>query len=295
MRLNSPRPRPAAAPLEAELAGLDTLAMPLVPRRSRLSRTWDSAWPKLAAIAFVLVGWQLVTMSGFRPSYILPGPIPVLERLGSDLLDSNLPLAIAITMRRAFVGFGLAILVGVLIGLAVVRSRSLRSAIGSLITGLQTMPSIAWFPLAILIFGLTETSILFVVVLGAAPAIANGLISGVDQIPRILLRAGYVLGARRFAKYRHVIMPAALPSFVAGTKQGWAFAWRSLLAGELLVIIAAQPSIGVKLQFAREFSDARGLLATMVVILVIGIVIDAIFFSTIDRAVRRRWGLLGGR
>jgi NitT/TauT family transport system permease protein len=154
------------------------------------------------------------------------------------------------------------------------------------------MPSIAWFPLAILLFGLTETAIMFVVVLGAAPSIANGLISGVDHIPRILLRAGQVLGARGFARYRHVVLPAALPSFVGGLKQGWAFAWRSLMAGELLVVIAAQPSIGVRLQFSREFSDAPGLLSTMIVILVIGIVVDVVVFGNLDRAIRRRWGLL---
>jgi NitT/TauT family transport system permease protein len=173
-----------------------------------------------------------------------------------------------------------------------VRSGLLRSAIASLITGLQTMPSIAWFPLAILLFGLTETAIMFVIVLGAAPSIANGLIAGVDQIPRILLRAGQVMGARGFNRYRHVILPAALPNFIGGLKQGWAFAWRSLLAGELLVIVAAQPSIGVRLQFAREFSDATGLLATMLVILIIGIVVDLVFFGTLDRRIRQRWGLI---
>jgi len=127
------------------------------------------------------------------------------------------------------------------------------------------------------------------------PAVAQtkGLIAGVDQIPRILLRAGQVLGARGYDSYRHVIFPAALPSFVTGLKQGWAFAWRSLMAGELLVIIAAQQSIGVRLQFAREFSDAPGLLATMIVILFIGIVVDLVLFGTLDRAIRRRWGLLG--
>ncbi len=195
-------------------------------------------------------------------------------------------------MQRAAIGFGLALTIGTLIGLAIVRSKLLRTAVASLITGLQTMPSIAWFPLAILLFGLTETAIMFVVTLGAAPSIANGLIGGVDQIPRILLRAGHVLGARGFDRYRHVILPAALPSFIGGLKQGWAFAWRSLMAGELLVIIANRPSIGVRLQFAREFSDALGLLSTMIVILLIGIVVDLLLFGMLDRAVRRRWGLL---
>jgi NitT/TauT family transport system permease protein len=153
------------------------------------------------------------------------------------------------------------------------------------------MPTIAWFPLAILLFGLNETAIMFVVVLGAAPAIANGLISGVDHIPPLLLRAGRVLGARGIATYRHIVLPGALPGFVAGLKQGWAFAWRSLMAGELLVIIAKRPALGVNLQLARENADAPGLLAAMIAILVIGIVVDALFFARLEVAIRRRWGL----
>ena len=163
---------------------------------------------------------------------------------------------------------------------------------GSLITGLQTMPSIAWFPLAIVLFKLSESAIMFVIILGAAPAIANGLITGSDHIPPIMLRAGRVLGARRLALYRHVVLPASLPSFVAGLKQGWSFAWRSLMAGELLVVIANKQSIGVQLQVARELADYDGLLATMLVILIIGIAVDSLLFGTIDRVIRRRWGLM---
>ena len=278
--------------LEDEVRGLDKLDLPIRPGVDRLRSVWSGLWPKLAAVFIVLLIWQVIVWTGIRPSYVLPGPVTVLERLAHDLVASDLPRAILITMQRAAVGFGLALLIGTGVGLAIVRSKLLRSAVASLITGLQTMPSIAWFPLAILLFGLNETAIMFVIVLGAAPSIANGLISGVDQIPRILLRAGQVLGARGWDFYRHVIFPAALPSFVTGLKQGWAFAWRSLMAGELLVIIANQPSIGVKLQFAREFSDAPGLLATMLVILAIGIIVDLVVFGTLDRKIRIRWGLL---
>ena len=178
-----------------------------------------------------------------------------------------------------------------MLGIAVARSRLLRSAVGSLITGLQTMPSIAWFPLAILLFGLTERAIMFVVVLGAAPSIANGLIAGVDHVPPLMVRAGRMIGAKGVNLYRHVVLPAALPTYVAGLKQGWAFAWRSLMAGELLVIVANRPSIGDQLQFAREFSDADGMLALMLVILVIGIVVDTVF-GRADMTIRRRRGLI---
>ena len=284
--------RPAGSRLEDEIRGIDNLELPLRPHRARLRAIWSGLWPKLAAIGIFLVMWQLVVLAQLRPAYVLPGPIPVLETLGRELVGERLPLATAITLQRAGIGFGLALVIGTLLGLAIVRSRLLRTAVASLITGLQTMPSIAWFPLAILVFGLNEAAIMFVVVLGAAPSIANGLIAGVDHIPRVLLRAGQVLGARGFARYRYVIFPAALPSFVGGLKQGWAFAWRSLMAGELLVVIAGRPSIGSQLQFAREFSNALGLMAMMIVILAIGIIVDLLVFGTLDRAIRRRWGLL---
>ncbi|HEV7685848.1 MAG TPA: ABC transporter permease subunit, partial [Acidimicrobiia bacterium] len=174
---------------------------------------------------------------------------------------------------------------------AVARSRILRAAVGSMITGLQTMPTIAWLPLAVLLFKLSETAIIFVVVLGAAPAIANGVISGVDHIPPVLLRAGRVLGARGVNAYRFVVIPAAFPGLVAGLKQGWAFAWRSLMAGELIVIIASKPSLGVGLSYARELSNAPLLMAYMLAIFIIGIVIDSLFFAVLERNIRRRWGL----
>jgi NitT/TauT family transport system permease protein len=279
------------ARLASELAGLDALEQSTRPAASLAVRVWRVTWPKVAAIALALFAWQVVVWSGWRPTYVLPGPMTVLSRFWSDLGEADTWKAIATTLRRAAVGFALAVFVGVVIGLAVSRFRSLRTAVGSLITGLQTMPSIAWFPLALLLFRLSEGAILFVVVIGAAPSIANGLISGIDQVPPLFTRAGRVLGARGLTAYRFVILPAALPSFLTGLKQGWAFAWRSLMAGELLVIIANQPSIGSRLQFEREFADSAGLISVMLLILVLGVLVDAIFFSSLERHVRRRRGL----
>ena len=278
--------------LGAQLAGLDTLEVPRLRRAPRLRRLLHGAWPKLVALAIALGAWQLVVLSGWKAPWLLPSPLTVFGELWQQLVAGDLIPAVAVTLRRAAVGYGLAVLVGGVIGILVVRSPTLRAAVGSLITGLQTMPSIAWFPLAILLFQLSETAILFVVVLGAAPSIANGLISGVDHVPPILLRAGRVLGAEGLAKYRHVILPAALPASVAGLKQGWAFAWRSLMAGELLVLIPGQTSVGAQLQFSREFSDAAGLLAMMIVILAIGIVVDVVVFSSVERSIRSRRGLV---
>src|SRR5437660_2636503 len=153
------------------------------------------------------------------------------------------------------------------------------------------MPSIVWFPLAILLFKLGEGAILFVVVLGAAPSVANGLISGIDHIPPLMLRSGRVLGARGLGLFRFVILPAALPAFLGGLKQGWAFAWRSLMAGELLVIIANKPTIGSRLEFERQFNDAAGLMSVMLIVLILGILVDSLVFGRIDRRIRRRRGL----
>lgn len=270
---------------------IETRATPR-SRRAWPGWAWAAVWPRLAAIVAVLGGWQAVVWSGWRPEYVLPGPVPVFERLLHDLRDGVLLHAVAVTMQRALIGYLIALVIGSVVGLALARVRPLRLAAGSLITGLQSMPSVAWFPLAILLFKLSEAAILFVVILGAAPSIANGILTGVDHIPPALLRAGRVLGARGWRLYRHVILPAALPGFLGGLKQGWAFAWRSLMAGELLVIIANRPSIGVRLQFARELSDAEGLLAAMIVIVLIGVLVDGLVFGRLDRVVRSRRGLI---
>jgi NitT/TauT family transport system permease protein len=274
------------------MSGLDALALASGPAVSRTTVVWAAVWPKVAAVTIALLLWQAVVWSGWRPPYALPGPAAVFGELGRLLGEADFWHSIATTMRRAAVGFVAATVIGLVVGVATARVRPLRVAIGSLITGLQTMPSIAWFPLAILIFRLSESAIMFVVVLGAAPSIANGLIAGADNIPPILLRAGRVLGARGIAFYRHVVLPASLPHFLAGLKQGWAFAWRSLMAGELIVTIRGNASIGFLLTQNRTLGSSAGILAQMIVILVIGIVVDALFFGTLDRAIRRRWGLI---
>ncbi|MEA3077362.1 MAG: sulfonate transport system permease protein [Actinomycetota bacterium] len=277
--------------LQQEMAGLDALEQEQGGRARLANRVWSAAWPKLAAIAIALGLWQLVVALHLKPDYVLPGPGPVLRQLADTVRTAEFWHALATTMRRAVFGFSMAILVAAVVAPLVATIRPLRTAVGAMITGLQTMPSIAWFPLAILLFKLSEAAITFVVVLGAAPSIANGLVSGVDHVPPLLVRAGRMLGARGPRLFWHIVLPAALPSCLAGLKQGWAFAWRSLMAGELIVIVANRPSIGARLQFARELSDAPALLALMIVVLLVGIAVDAAF-GTADRALRRRWGLV---
>jgi NitT/TauT family transport system permease protein len=273
------------------LSGLD--ALELAGRdgaRSRAAKIWAATWPKALALGIVVLIWQIVVWSGWKPDYALAPPADVGHELTKQFGKAEFWRGVATTLRRGLVGFAFATVIGLVLGIAVARVRVLRAAIGSMITALQTMPSIAWFPLAILLFQLTENAIQFVVILGAAPSIANGVIAGVDYVPPLLLRAGRNIGARGLNLYRYVIAPASLPSIVAGLKQGWAFAWRSLMAGELLVVIPGTPALGAQLQFAREFNDAAWVLAIMVVIFVIGIAVD-MAFSAADRAVRRLWGV----
>ena len=282
-----------AAELSEELAALDALESHVVRPPSLPLRLWQGGWPKLAAIAVFILAWQAVALSGWQPDYLLPGPGPVFGQLFHDVQDGAFWQALGVTLQRAVVGFGAALVLGTLLGMAVARTARVRAAVGALVAALQSMPSIAWFPLAILIFGFGERAILSVVLLGATPSIANGLMSGIDHIAPPLLRTGRSLGAKGLTLYRHVVLPAALPSFAAGLKQGWAFAWRSLMAGELLVLVVGRPSLGARLQFAREFQDVPGLLSTMIVILVIGMCVDGLF-SVLDSSIRRRYGLMGG-
>ncbi len=256
------------------------------------ARAWATLWPKALAIAIVLVVWELVHLSGWKKE-IFPGPGVTLSNLWGQLGTGLLWHAIATTLQRAVIGFGLAVLIGAVVGALVSRVKPLRAGVGSLITGLQTMPSIAWFPFAIILFGISTPTILFVIILGAAPSIANGLIAGVDYTPPLLIRAGKMMGLRRLSLYRYLILPASLPAVVAGLRQGWAFAWRSLMAGELLVIIANQPSLGVLLSTDQDQADMASATAIIIVILIIGIIVHTLF-GLADRTIRQRWGLTGG-
>ncbi len=267
----------------------------LAPRRSRARqlRYWSALWPQLLALLVAVALWQVVAWSGWRPASELPGPWPVFHRLLNDVTSVNFYVGVAITLLRAGIGYGIAVVAGTAVGLLVARVTFLRRALGSALLGLQSMPSISWFPLAILLFQRSEPAIILVVLLGAAPAIANGLLSGVDHVEPLLVRVGRVMGARGLGLYRHVILPAALPSFVGGLKQGWAFAWRSLMAGELiLAFVGHQPSLGQQLRAAQNLQDAQQLIALMIVIFVIGVLVDS-GFGVLDREIRRRWGLVG--
>jgi NitT/TauT family transport system permease protein len=283
------------------ITGLDGLELDLARtgrEPGRLARGyWTAIWPKLLAIGIVLAAWQLFYFSNFRgdtASGLVKSPGSTLRLLGGQLSHAPLWQATGVTVRTAVIGYAIAVLIGSVVGALVSRVPPLRAAVGSIISGLQTMPSIAWFPFAIILFGISTSAILFVMALGAAPSIANGLITGVDYTPPLLLRAGRTMGLHRIALYWHLILPASLPAFVAGLKQGWAFSWRSLMAGELLVIITGQaPSLGILLNAAQDNLDLSGAISIMIMILAIGVAVD-VAFTKVDLTIRRRRGLLTG-
>ncbi|MGH9081301.1 MAG: ABC transporter permease [Acidimicrobiales bacterium] len=191
------------------------------------------------------------------------------------------------TAQQAVIGYVLVVLIGGIVGTAVARLAVLRAGIGALITGMQTMPSVLWYPLAYMVFGQRSSGIVLMMVLGAAPSVANGFISGIDQVPPGLLRAG-VLGARRISLERHVVPPAALPSVLGGLKQGSAFAWHALMAGEFLILVNPL-SLGGRTVNALTQGDCATVVAMMIVIVFIGIMVE-MAFSRVDAAVRSRYG-----
>jgi NitT/TauT family transport system permease protein len=253
------------------------------------SRIWRSAWPKLAAVALVLVVWELLYLGHWKHE-IFPGPATTISNLWGQAQTGLLWKAIGITLMRAAIGYAIALVIGTVVGALGSRIAPLRAAVGSVITGMQTMPSVVWVPFAIILYGLNTSAILFVVVMAAAPSVANGLIAGVDYTPPQLVKAARLMGLRRLALYRHLFLPASLPTFVTGLKQAWAFAWHGLLVGELVVLVANEPSLGVLLNSDQSQSDMPSTIAIMIVILILGILVDGAF-STANRAIRRRWGL----
>ena len=221
------------APTRSDEPGLSVAPEPVIldagpqpdriPQPSKLAKAWAVTWPKLLAVGLALAVWQLVYVAELKPAYLLPGPATALAALVEMTQTSEFWQGLRTTVTRGVVGFLVAVLIGSLLGIAVSQWRVLRLGVGSMVTGLQTMPSIAWFPLAILLFGLSEQAILFVIILGAAPSVANGIIGGIDEVPPALSRAGYMLGARGIDRYRHIVLPAAFPAYLSGLKQGLGF------------------------------------------------------------------------
>ncbi|HEY4024723.1 MAG TPA: ABC transporter permease [Pseudonocardiaceae bacterium] len=282
----------AVADYAAVEAGLDVLDSTNTAKSSGWRKFVRTVLPPIVAIVVLIAIWQALWAAAFWPEYQLPAPSAVGADLWALLTTGQVFGILWVSVHRAILGFAIAIVIATPLGLAMARIPVLRSAIGPLLSGLRSLPSVAWVPAAILWFGIQPSAIYFVVLLGSVPSIADGLLSGIDQIPPILPRVGKVLGAGQLASARHILLPAALPGYLSGLKQGWAFSWRSLMAAEL---IANSPQLGNGLgQFlenGRSLNDMPTVLAAIVLILVVGIGIDLILFRPVERYVLRSRGL----
>ncbi|HZB97197.1 MAG TPA: ABC transporter permease [Candidatus Sulfotelmatobacter sp.] len=274
-------------------SGLDVLDLPQPQGApSRWRRAARVVVPKIAA-AVVLVGiWQLLVTVHLWPDYVLPSPGVVWRTLSDQARQGTVANAVWTSVRHGAEGYVIAVLIGTPLGLLIARVQLVRLAIGSLIAALQSLPSVTWVPVGIIWFGLSQTTILFVVVMGAVPSIAGGMVAAVDTIPPLLLRVGDAMHARGLDRYRFIVLPAALPGYIAGLKQAWSFSWRSLMAAEL---IASGPDLGLGLgqllDTGRAQNDIALMLATILLILGVGVLVDVLIFAPLDRGVRRRRGL----
>ncbi|MEU1528920.1 ABC transporter permease [Streptomyces fagopyri] len=282
-------------PEDTDLAGLDALETAVHTDRPSLGQAFVAkVLPPLVAVALVLVVWQsLISFDVVTDPSKLPSPSAVWDEAKTAWLQGTLLGYVWTSVSRGLLGFLLALVIGTPLGLLVARVRFVRAAIGPVLSGLQSLPSVAWVPPAVIWLGLDNSMMYAVILLGAVPSIANGLVSGVDQVSPLFLRAGRTLGATGLRGTWHIVMPAALPGYLAGLKQGWAFSWRSLMAAE---IIASSPDLGVGLgqllENGRNASSMSMVFLAIFLILFVGIAIDLLLFSPLERRVLRGRGLL---
>ncbi|KJY43164.1 sulfate ABC transporter permease [Streptomyces sp. NRRL B-1568] len=292
----TPAPGTAEGDLAGLEAGLDALDA-VQERRTPFGQVLlHKILPPVTAVLLVLAVWKLLVVAGVTADYKLPDPSAVWHSLRGLWLDGTLLGIVWTSVSRGLLGFLAALAIGTPLGLLVARSAFVRAAIGPILSGLQSLPSVAWVPAAVIWLGITDSAMYAVILLGAVPSIANGLVSGIDQVPPLYLRAGRTMGATGARGAWHVLLPAALPGYIAGLKQGWAFSWRSLMAAEL---IASSPDLGLGLgqylENARTDSDMPGVLLGILLILFVGIAIDLIVFSPLERRVLRSRGLAAAR
>ncbi|MDP9952935.1 MULTISPECIES: ABC transporter permease [Streptomyces] len=278
------------AGLEAGLDALDAVQIRRTPVREVLLR---KVLPPVVAVVLVLVVWELLVRAQVTETYKLPSPSAVWDSAREMWLAGTLLEVVWTSVSRGLLGFLLAVAIGTPLGLLVARVKLVRAAIGPILSGLQSLPSVAWVAPAVIWLGLNDRMMFAVILLGAVPSIANGLVSGVDQVPPLFLRAGRTLGATGLRGTWHIVLPAALPGYLAGLKQGWAFSWRSLMAAE---IIASSPELGLGLgqllENGRSNFDMPGIFLSILLILFVGIAIDLLIFSPLERWVLRSRGLL---
>lgn len=242
---------------------------------------------QLVFFAALLLLWEFISRSGIWPDYLFPGPIAVGQALISGLRKGLYLQGMWISVQRIVVAYGISVVIGVVMGAVIARNKLVEDTVGSLVIGLQALPSVCWLPLAILWFGLNERAVGFVVIMGSLFSIILGVRDGIKNTPPVYVRAARNLGAAGFGLYVQVILPAALPSIVGGLKQGWAFAWRSLMAAELLYFTL---SLGNLLQTGRDLNDAAAVMAVMVLIVALGVAVNQFVFAPLEKRIRERWG-----
>lgn len=238
----------------------------------------------------VFIGiWQLVYIIGIWPKISLPSPLMVAEAFYDLFQNNTLLTSIGMTMYRLAVGFIISIAIGVAVGLAMVKFAGFGKTMGSFAVGLQSFPSIAWVPFAILLIGLNDAGILFVVIMSSIFSVMMSTYSGIRNIPTIYIRAAKNMGAKGLHLFRHLMIPAATPALITGIKQAWSFAWHALIGAEILM--AASIGIGHILLIGREFQSMSQIIASMITIFALGMIFDRVIFMKIEDKVRERWGL----
>ena len=240
-------------------------------------------------IAAFLGVWQLVFMLGIWPEVSLPSPAMVAKAFVDLVENLTLIVSIGVTMYRLVIGFTMSIIIGVSVGLAMVKFPGFGKTMSSFAVGLQSFPSVAWVPFAILLIGLNDAGILFVVIMSSVFSVMMSTYGGIRNISPIYIRAARNMGAKGFSLFRYVMIPAATPSLIVGIKQAWSFAWHALIGAEIL--IAASVGLGHVLLVGREFQLMDQIIASMITIFAIGLVFDRVLFSKLEESVRERWGL----
>jgi len=232
--------------------------------------------------------WQIVSMTNIWPDNLFPSPYEVAEDLVYTASDGSLFFGIGTSILRLIIGLAIAIVGGMILGIFMARVEIVNQTIGSLVLGLQSIPSVAWVPLAILWFGLTDGGIIFVTAIGSIFAVTIATYTGVKNINPHYIEAARNMGAKGTQLATYVLIPAAFPYLISGFKQGWAFAWRGVIGAELLFSFLG---LGFLLNVGRQLNDISQVFAIMLVIMMVGIVIDGVIFKRIENKVMSRWGL----
>ena len=232
--------------------------------------------------------WALLAQLKIWPPYLFPTPWGVAQELYYGFSDHSYWIAIAVSMRRVLIGYAISVVAGMILGLGVASNKFLEETMGGLLVSLQSLPSICWWPLALLWFGLNQNAILFVVIMGSLLSVTLAMEDGRKQMPKIYGMAGRNLGARGFQLFWHVLLPASLPFIVSGLKQGWAFAWRSLITAEMLYVSLG---LGQVLMMGRETSNMNAVIAVMILIIALGYVVDGLIFKSMEKRLQHKWGL----